>query len=210
MYVLPWTHCHIARVRPRLWSCPIRSSFKYNQASLIPLEPAFTGPVSRDAGVKQPVTSLRHLSCVTRKRLVVLLRNRLYLVGERLCRYTWPSYTLYHVCSLDVSQKCLPRGGDPYVEWSCRWLPRSFERCRTSFHPQGYFLDGSINSRKQGEFNLPFNRLSRPWETDRFSGEGICVNVGEISASNKMAWSSDSAGNVTGLNIARIRRENKA
>ena len=58
----------------------VLSNFRYDQARLIPLQPAFSGSVSRDAGVKPPIRSLRYLSWATRRRLVVILRSRLYLV----------------------------------------------------------------------------------------------------------------------------------
>ena len=58
----------------------VLSNFRYDQARLIPLEPAFSGSVSRDSGVKPPITLLRYLSWATRSRLVVILRSRLHLV----------------------------------------------------------------------------------------------------------------------------------
>ena len=58
----------------------VRSSFKYNQARWIPLKIALSGPVSSDSGVETPMTSLVYLLCATCRRLVVILRSRLYLV----------------------------------------------------------------------------------------------------------------------------------
>ena len=66
----------------------VLSNFRYDQARLIRLEPAFSGSVSRDSGVKPPITLLRYLSWATRNRLVMILRSRLYLVG-------WTAFTLW-------------------------------------------------------------------------------------------------------------------
>ena len=95
--LLPWTCHHIARVRPQRWSClksvhmwlldtnaeipwdSVRSSFKYNQARLIPLHTALSGPVSRDSGVEPPMTSLTYLPCAMCRHLVVILQSCLYL-----------------------------------------------------------------------------------------------------------------------------------
>ena len=57
----------------------VRSSFKYNQTLLIPLDTALSGPVSRDSGVEPPMTTLTYLSCATCRRLVVILQSCLCL-----------------------------------------------------------------------------------------------------------------------------------
>ena len=58
----------------------VLSNFRYDKAGLMPLEPTFSGSVPRDSGIKPAITSLRYLSWATRRRLVVILRRRLYLV----------------------------------------------------------------------------------------------------------------------------------
>ena len=58
----------------------VLSNFRYDKARLMPLEPTFSGSVPRDSGVKPSITSLRYLSWATLRRLVVILRSRVYLV----------------------------------------------------------------------------------------------------------------------------------
>ena len=147
--LLPWTHHHIARVRPQLWSClkgvymwlldtkagipwdSVRSSFKYNQARWIPLKTALSGPVSSDSGVETPMTSLAYLLCATCRRLVVTLRSRLYLVrwtALPLClAFLYILSHLFIRCFTEVLTQ--GRWRFPFltfcVVWSCQWFPRS-------------------------------------------------------------------------------------
>ena len=147
--LLPWTHHHIARVRPQLWSClksiymwlldtkagipwdSVWSSFKYNQAHWIPLKTALSGPVSRDSGVETPMTSLAYFLCATCRRLVVILRSRLYLgrwTALPLClAFLYILSYLFIRCFTEVLTQ--GRWRFPFltfcVVWSCQWFPRS-------------------------------------------------------------------------------------